>query len=109
MQKYLVLYHTSADTMQAMMNSTPEDMKAIMEAWKAWAQRCGDSLVDMSPLSQGQRMTASGDAASDMGIVTYSVLQAENMEAAQALLADHPHLGTVGCGIEIYETMSLPW
>ncbi len=109
MQNYLVLYHASAATMQAMMDSKPEDMQAIMESWKAWAQRCGDGLVEMSPLSPGQRMTASGSSASDMGIVTYSVLQAEDMDAAQALLADHPHLGLVGCGIEVYETMSLPW
>ena len=109
MQKYLVLYHASAAAMQAMMDSTPEDMKAVMESWMAWAQRCGDGLVDMSPLSGGQRMTASGSSQSGMGIVTYSVLQAENMEAAHALLADHPHLGGAGCGIEVYETMSLPW
>ena len=38
-----------------------------------------------------------------------SVLQAESMDAAHALLADHPHLGTPGCGIEVYGTMSLPW
>ena len=108
MQKYLVLYHASAAAMQAMMNSTM-DMQAVMGAWKAWAERCGDGLVEMSPLSMGQRMTGAGSSPSDMGIVTYSVLQAENMEAAQALLADHPHLGSVGCEIEVYETMSLPW
>ena len=41
--------------------------------------------------------------------MTYSVLQAESMESAQALLADHPHLGSAGCAIEVYQTMSLPW
>ena len=109
MQKYLVLYYASAATMQAMMDSTPEDMQAIMGAWKAWADRCGDALVEMSPLSPGGRMTASGSSANEMGVVTYSVLQAEDLEAAQALLADHPHMGTVGCGIEVYGAMSLPW
>jgi hypothetical protein len=108
-QKYLVLYHASSDTMQAMMSSTPEDMQAIMAAWKAWAERCGDALVEMSPLGPGRRMTASSGSPSDMGVVTYSVVQAEDMEAAQALLADHPHLAITGCGIEVYETMSLPF
>ncbi|MDE2836187.1 MAG: hypothetical protein OXL97_01570 [Chloroflexota bacterium] len=109
MQKYLVLYHASADAMQAMMDSTPEQMKAVIGAWKAWADRCGDALVEMSPLSPGGRMTASGSSANEMGVVTYSVLQAESMESAQALLADHPHMGNPGCEIEVYETMSLPW
>ena len=108
MQKYLVLYHASADAMQAMMDSKP-DMQAVMAAWKAWADRCGDALVEMSPLSPGGRMTASGSSANEMGVVTYSVLQAEDLEAAQALVADHPHLGTPGCEIEVYGTMSLPW
>ena len=108
MQKYLVLYHASADAMQAMMDSKP-DMQAVMAAWKAWADRCGDALVEMSPLSPGGRMTASGSSTNEMGVVTYSVLQAEDLEAAQALVADHPHLGTPGCEIEVYRTMSLPW
>ena len=109
MQKYLVLYYASAAAMQAMMDPEPVDMQAVMDAWKAWAERSGDALVEMSPLSPGGRITASGSSANEMGVVTYSVLQADNMEAAQALLADHPHLGHAGCGIEVYETMSLPW
>ena len=109
MQKYLVLYYASAEAMQAMMNSAPQDMQAVMGAWKAWADRSGDALVEMSPLSPAGRMTASGGSANEMGVVTYSVLQAESMDAAHALLADHPHLGTPGCGIEVYGTMSLPW
>ena len=108
-QKYLVLYYATASTMQAMMDSTPEQMKAVMDSWKAWADRCGDALVEMSPLSPGGRMTASGGSANEMGVVTYSVLRAENLETAQALLADHPHVGIEGCGIEVYEAMSLPW
>ena len=109
MQKYLVLYYATADAMQAMVNSTPEDMQAVMGAWKAWADRCGGALVEMSPLSPGGRMSASGSSANEMGVVTYSILQAESLESAQALLADHPHLGIAGCGIEVYGTMSLPW
>ena len=109
MQQYLVLYYASAEAMQAMMKPTPEDMQAVIAAWKAWAERCGDALVQMSPLKPGGRMTASGSSANEMGVVTYSVVQAEDMEAAQALLADHPHLATAGCGIEVYETMSLPF
>ena len=95
--------------MQAMMDSKPEDMKAVMESWMAWVQRCGDGLVEMAPLGGGQRITASGSSQSEMGIITYTVLQAENMEAAQALLAGHPHLGIPGCEIEVYETMALPF
>ena len=34
----------------------------------------------------------------------YSILQAENMEAAKALLADHPHLAwSPDCEVEVHE------
>ncbi len=72
-----------------------------------WAKSCGDSLVDMgAPLAGGQRITKSGTTPSTSDVVFYSVLEAENMEAAQALLAGHPHLEwAAGCEIEVYEAM----
>ena len=72
-----------------------------------WAKSCGDSLVDMgAPLTGGQRITKSGTTPSTSDVVFYSVLEAENMEAAQAILAGHPHLEWAeGCEIEVYEAM----
>ena len=54
-------------------------------------------------------MTQSGSAPSDKEVTGYSILEAENMEAAQALLAGHPHLEwEAGCQIEVHEAMPLP-
>ncbi len=81
-----------------------------MKPWMAWAERCGDRLVDLgTPLAGGQRLTKSGASPSDKGVVRYSILQAENMEAAQALPEGHPHLEwAAGCDIEVHESMPLP-
>ena len=90
---------------------TPEEMKKGMEPWVAWAARCGDKLVDMgTPLAGGQRLLPDGATdASSREVCGYSVLQAEDMEEARALLQDHPHLGwTGGCEIEVHESMPLP-
>ena len=39
----------------------------------------------------------------------YSILQAENLEGAQALVQDHPHLQwAAGCEIEAHEAQPLP-
>ena len=105
MKKYLVLYHMPLSFLEMAQNADPAEMKAGMEAWMAWAARCGDGLVDMgTQLGGGQRMTASGNSPSERNVVGYSILQAENMEAAKALLADHPHLTwTPECEVEVHE------
>jgi hypothetical protein len=110
MGKYIVIYHAPKSALEATARMTPEEMQEGMALWMAWATRCGESLVDMgAPLSSGQRITKSGTTPSNGDIVFYSVLEAENMEAAQALLADHPHLEwAAGCEIEVYEAMSHP-
>ena len=81
-----------------------------MEPWMEWAERCGSGLVDLgSPLMGGQKLSKSGSSPSDKQVVGYSILQAEDMEAAQALLRGHPHLEwTAGCEIEVHESAAMP-
>ena len=110
MKKYLVIYHAPESANKKMAEATPEDAKKGMEAWHAWAEKCGDGLVDLgTPLAGGQKLTSSGSAPSDKGVVGYSILQAEDMEGAKALLKGHPHLEwTAGCDIEVHEALPLP-
>lgn len=105
MKKYLVLYHMPTSFVEMAKNADPAEMKAGMEAWMAWFARCGDHLVDMgTQLSGGRRLTASGSSPSQRNVVCYSIVQAESMEAAEALLADHPHLAcSPDCEIEVHE------
>ncbi len=57
-----------------------------------------------APLVGGQKLSQSGSTASDKDVAGYSILQAEDMEAAKALLKGHPHLEwTGGCEIEVHE------
>ncbi len=104
-KKYLVLYHMPMSFMEMAKNADPAEMRAGMEAWMAWFGRCGDQLVDMgTPLAGGRRLTAAGNSPSTRNVVCYSIVQAENMEAAEALLADHPHLAwSPDCEIEVHE------
>ena len=75
-----------------------------------WVARCGEGLVDLgAPLFGGQKLSKSGSSTSDKSVVGYSILQAENMEGAKALLEGHPHLEwTAGGEIEVHETMPPP-
>src|SRR3989338_10471271 len=93
MKKFIVIYHAPQSAMEKMKNSTPEDIKKGMEPWMEWAKKCGSGLVDLgTPLGNGQKVMRSGTTQSDNGAIGYSILQAETMEAAVAMLKGHPHL-----------------
>src|SRR3954452_11932726 len=104
MKKYVVLYTAPVGASQQMAEATPEQQAKGMEAWMQWAQKCGDKIVDLgSPLTDGQKLLPAGSTMSDLNIVGYSVLQAEDMNEAKTLLQGHPHLGwNASCTIEVY-------
>jgi hypothetical protein len=106
MKKFKVLYHAPKGAMEQKTNSSPEEMKKGMEAWMSWAEKCGDSLVDMgAPL--GTSEFVGGEESST--ICGFSVVQAEKIEDAKALFEGHPHLGWAeGCTIEILEYLPMP-
>jgi len=111
MKKFIVLYYAPMSAMKQMHNATPEEMQKGMEPWMAWAEKCGNALVDLgTPLGNGQRLDKSGGSSpSQSNIVGYSILQAEDMEGVKALLQGHPHLEWAdGCEIEVYESLPLP-
>lgn len=95
--------------MEAMQTQKPEDMQAEQAKWMAWAQNCGDHLVEMgSPLYNGRTLTPGGIKDSASPVTGYSVLQAESREAAEKMLEEHPHLTWIeGCTIELMECMEM--
>jgi hypothetical protein len=110
MKKFIVIYHAPTSAMEQTQNASPEDKKKGMELWMVWAKKCGNGLVDMgTPLGGGQKLTESVSSPSDKDVVGYSILQAEDMDGAKALLEGHPHLGwTSGCEIEVHESLPMP-
>ena len=111
MKKFVVIYHTPAEVMANMGAPTEEEMKKGMEPWMAWAERCGDQLVDLgTPLINGLKLQTDGSSIpSSREVNGYSILQAENMDEAKALMDGHPHLKWAGgCEIEVHESMPLP-
>ena len=109
-QNFVVIYHAPASAMEQMQDATPEEMQEGMKSWMEWAAKCGESLVDFgTPLAGGQKLSESGSSPSDKGVAGYSILQADDMQGAKALLEGHPHLAwTAGCEIEVHESMPPP-
>ncbi len=110
MGKYVVIYHADANSVAAMQAMAPEQMQEGMKAWMNWGEGIGDALVDFgTPLAGGMKVSASGSAPSDKEVNGYSILEAESMDAAVAMLQGHPHLAMgAGCDIEVHEALPTP-
>jgi hypothetical protein len=109
-QKYLVLYRSTVSAVEQMAATTPEEGKAEMDAWMQWAQRAGSAIVDLgSPLGVARQFTGgSASAPGDGQVGGYSILQATDERALQAVLADHPHYRAPGGTIETFEFLPMP-
>src|SRR4051812_7287978 len=106
MKKFLVLYRSVVSAHEQMAKATPEQAKAGIEAWMAWAQRAGSALVDMgSPLGQTALI---GGTAAPGHIGGFSVLQADSLEGAKKALDGHPHLHMPTASIEVLEFLPIP-
>ena len=77
-----------------------------MDLWMQWAGKAGSAIIDMgSPL---QTVAAVGKEGLPV-IGGFSILEADNPDALQRLLDDHPHFHSPGdTGIEVLEFLPVP-
>jgi hypothetical protein len=109
MKKFLLLYHAPVSANQQMANAGPEQAKAGMDAWMAWAKKARTAIVDLGmPLGKGKRIEADSDNDSSATVTGYSILQADSMQAITELLKEHPHLHMPGFSIEVFEGLPMP-
>jgi hypothetical protein len=109
MKKFVVLYRAPISAAEQMAKATPEQAKAGMDAWMAWAKKAGGAVVDLgSPLGAGSTLAQGKVSAGATQIAGYSIVQGESMKAVTELFAEHPHLSQPGFTIEVLETVALP-
>ena len=102
MATFLVTYHGGG------MPEGEEARRQAMADFGAWVGRTGDALADPgAPL--GPSMTASSDAVrsgdADGRVSGYSVLRADDMDSAVALVRDHPFV-TRGGSLQVTEAVA---
>ena len=103
MATFLVTYHGGPG-----MPASAEAREQMMAAFQAWAASVGDSMADPgAPLGPAVTVSAggvrSGDAEGRVG--GYSVLRADDMDAAVALVRDHPFVQRGG-SLQVTEAVS---
>lgn len=107
MSKFIYLYRGPATPMQDL---TPEQSAEQMEAWGQWIGRLGTALVDVgSPFGARSAVADDGTSPAPGDLNGYSVVEAENLDAARALADKHPFL-TEGKGrfsVEVFELVPM--
>ncbi len=109
MNKYLAIFHgpASEDDKNAI---TPEQEHQFMDAWKEWAQKNKEAIIDPgAPLGKTKQVTQGSisDIANDL--VTYTIVQAESHDAAAAIFSTHPHNTLFpGTSIEVMACLPVP-
>ncbi len=110
MAKFVILYIGSMSAESQIAESTPEQAEAGMKAWTDWAAKTGDALVDFgTPLGTGKEVSSSGTSDTTTGVGGYSILQADDLDAAVELVKDHPHFMSMeSATIQIYPALDIP-
>jgi hypothetical protein len=109
LQRFVVLYNSSVSASEQMAKATPEETKAGMDAWMAWAARAGEAIVDLgSPIQATAHISADGKGDNSSQASGYSLLQADSRDEIDALLENHPHLKMPGASIDVFEALAMP-
>lgn len=106
MKKFLVLYRSPVSAREQMAKATPEQAKAGMDAWMAWAGRVGPAILDMGAPVGDAVVVGGKDVGGHVG--GYGVVQAASEGDAKKLFDGHPHLMMPGASIELRELLSMP-
>lgn len=109
MPNYVVLYNAPVSASDQMEDNDPEMAAAAMQAWNDWSAKVGSGMVDLgTPLGNSRRVTSNGAGEADTEVAGYSILTADDVDTAVALLDGHPHLQMPGASIDVHETIQIP-
>ena len=109
MAKFLVLYNSPIPAEQAMAQVTPEQAEAGMALWNEWAEKNGDSIVDLGvPLGSGRHVESDAVTAGTAKATGFSVLEADSLDDAVRIVENHPHFHTPDGSIDVLEFLQMP-
>jgi hypothetical protein len=109
MNRFLVLYQSAMSAEDQMAHATPEQAKAGMDAWMAWAEKARPAIVALgAPLGGGRHVEADSIATGRTEVRGYSILQGASIDEIVRVLDGHPHLTMPGASIEVLEAMAMP-
>ena len=114
MKKFLVLYQSEAalnglSVSEMFARATPEQLKAGTGAWRTWQVNGGGHVVDLGAgLDKSTTVTRDSSAPGKTTITRYTILQADSIEEAVAVMRGHPHFFMTGSSAQILECITMP-
>lgn len=109
MPQYMIVYKGDATDVADM---AQEEASAVMAKWVEWMENVGPALSDVgTPFGQASSLVDDGSQGTAVSLTGYSIVEAEDMGAAQGLASGHPYLseGKGDFAIDIYEMMPVPF
>jgi hypothetical protein len=107
MSKFIYIYKGPATPMDQF---TEEQSAEQMAAWGAWMGKLGPALLDAgSPFAAGTSVVDDGTVAEASDLNGYSIVEAENLEAAKALVDGSPFLSSRNgkFSVEVFELVDM--
>lgn len=108
MPKYIMLYRGAATDMSQM---TQEQSQEEMDRWGAWMGKIGPALADPgAPFGEGASVVDDGSDGSPVELSGYTIVEADDMDAARALTDGHPYIreGEGNYAIDLFELIPMP-
>ncbi len=109
MKKFFVVYHATPEAVASWKTMDEATMKAGMKQWQDWRAAHAASFVDTGA-SLGKtkqvKMQSVSDGKNDL--IGYAVVEAESLDAAAAMFADHPNAKMEGGSVEVIEVIDMP-
>ena len=109
MPKFMMIYKGEAADMSDM---TEEQQADVMGKWMEWMGRVGDGMADIgTPFGPGTSIVDDGSEASADAMTGYTILEADDLAGAKALVDGHPYLseGKGNYAIDVFELMPVPF
>lgn len=103
MPTFLITYHGGEG-----MPASPEAQEKMLAAFQAWAASTGKNMVDPGAPLGRSKVVATGsvsDGAADGRLGGYTVLSADDLDSAVALVQGHPFLSRGGT-LQVSEAVS---
>lgn len=108
MARFMMVYKGEATDMADM---TEEQQGEVMAKWGAWMGKVGPAMSDIgTPFGPGSSVVDDGSSGTAASLTGYSIVEAADMHAAQALADGHPYLsdGNGHFAVDIYEMLPTP-
>ncbi len=94
-----------------MADMSEEEGAAVMAKWGVWMEKVGPALSDIgTPFGPGSSVVDDGSSGRALSLTGYSIVEASDMAAAEALADGHPYLseGKGDFAVDIFEMMPVP-